>query len=72
MRKLRDKLYKKIEKGLDVKCPHLGCKGLVLKVSVEDFEQYSEVYWEKTNFYRCTRNRKHIWKYLTEATNHID
>ena len=67
MRKLSNKLYKKIEKGLEVKCPRLGCPGIVIKVSKEKFEQYTEIYWEQTNFYRCTKNRNHIWKYLTNT-----
>jgi len=64
MRKLRDRLYKKIEKGLEVKCPCFRCKGLVVKLNKEDFEQDTEVYWEKTNYYKCTKNSKHVWEYL--------
>ena len=69
MRKLSDKLYNKIEGGLEVKCPHSRCKGIVVKVTGEKFEQFSEVYWEKTNYYRCNRNCKHVWMYLRNAVD---
>lgn len=65
MRKLKDKLYKKIEKGLEVKCPYFGCKGFVVKLNKEDFEQDTESYWEKINYYRCTKNHNHSWEYVT-------
>jgi hypothetical protein len=67
MRKLADRLYKKVEKGSKVPCPHKGCPGLVVKVSGEKFEQYTEIYWEKINYYRCNRNCKHVWEYIINS-----
>jgi len=72
MRKLRDKLYKKIEKELEVKCPYFDCRGFVIKTNIEDFEQYTEDYWEKINYYRCTKNSKHVWKYIIKASDYLE
>lgn len=64
MKTLADKWYKLMEAGREVKCPKRDCGGLLVKVSGEKFEQASELYWEKTTYYRCRINCKHVWKYL--------
>jgi hypothetical protein len=71
MRKLSDRLHDLVDKGKEVHCPHKGCPGIVIKVSGENFEQYSEIYWEKTNYYRCNRNCTHVWKYFTDTLDHF-
>lgn len=64
---LIDELYGEIELGKKVKCPEKDCSGNIVKVCERIYDQYSEVYWEKIIFYRCTRNCKHIWKYVTNS-----
>lgn len=64
---LDKKWYQKIKRGQEVTCPKKGCEGLVVKVSGEIFNQNTEIYWEQTTFYRCTRNCKHVWKYFINS-----
>jgi hypothetical protein len=64
MKVLSYSLYEKVKDERDVKCPHKECPGLIVKVGGEIFKHPTPDYWEKTLFYRCNRNCKHIWKYF--------
>lgn len=64
---LAQKWHEKFERGEEVNCPKKDCSGLLAQVSVKKFEQYTEIYWEKTNFYRCNETSNHVWKYSFDS-----
>ena len=66
MKTLAKRWYKMMEDGKEVKCPHKDCDGLLVKINVSIFEQYTEEYWENTNYYKC-EECKDFWKYCVSA-----
>ena len=70
MKVLAQRWYEEIEKRKEVKCPHKDCDGLLSKIEINGarFEQFTEEYWENTNYFRCNKC-KDVWKYFVSASS---
>ncbi len=59
--------YREIQKKGSAPCTEYGCEGKIKYIRTRHERPESEVYFEDTYFYRCTRNCRHHWKVIKNS-----